>query len=217
MTHNQEAVLPPRAAVYIDGFNVYHAVAALGEPHLKWYCAWKLAENMAAKGGYRLVKVVFCTAYPSGQSQDTGNRYRTYTNVLKARGVTVVEGHYLLEGTTGRWSEKQSDVNLALSCVLDAQDNVFEAAYLVTADSDQAATARIFRDRFAEKRLIPVAPPGKTVPTKTQSMSEKGFILSMTDIETCIMAAFEQGKKGLIRRPQEYAPSAWWVHPRDRP
>lgn len=203
-----------RAAVYVDGFNLYHAIHDLGEPFLKWNCIWNLGEIFAHKGGYDLVRVTFCTAFPTHKDHGTKDRFRAYTNALKARGVNVIEGHYLEERTTGQWKEKQSDVNLALSCISDAYNGVFDAAYLVTADSDQAATARVFRDEFPEKRLIPVAPPKKPIPKKTQSFSERGFVISKDMIEACVMSGFVPGKSGgLIRRPAEYDPPDWWVHP----
>lgn len=206
-----------RAAVYVDGFNMYHALVDMGEPFLKWYCVKKLSENMVLKGGFRLVRVVFCSAFPSGESSETQDRFTAYTNVLKARGVDVILGHYLEERTSGKWSEKQSDVNLSLACILDGVDDIYDVAYLITADSDQAATARVFRERFPGKKLIPVSPPFRVVPTKTQSYSTKGFVISKADIEECVMEAFEPGKVGIIRRPSVYAPPEWWMHPNHRP
>src|SRR5829696_5166464 len=43
----------------------------------------------------------------------------------------------------------------------DAHRDVFDHAYLVTADSDQAATARMFSERFQAKKLTAVCPPGR--------------------------------------------------------
>ena len=115
-------------------------------------------------------------------------------------------------------SEKQSDINVALSLILDAEDGVFDCAYLVSADSDQAATARVFRERFPKKKLIGVAPPTKVVPNKVIAYADDHFVLSKLDIETCVMPQYIPGKTGnMIRRPDEYAPPSGWVHPDDRP
>jgi len=38
--------MPARTIVYIDGFNFYHAVDDLGEPHLKWVDLWALSEKL---------------------------------------------------------------------------------------------------------------------------------------------------------------------------
>ncbi|GGC38011.1 hypothetical protein GCM10011371_26780 [Novosphingobium marinum] len=67
----------PRAALYIDGFNLYHPIHRMGAVwnHLKWANLWKLGENLAQKQGQRLVKVLFCTAVPSTR-QDPGKRQR---------------------------------------------------------------------------------------------------------------------------------------------
>jgi hypothetical protein len=44
------------------------------------------------------------------------------------------------------------------------------------------------------------------------------FALTKLDIETCVMPQYVMGKTGNpIRRPDEYAPPDWWMHPDDRP
>ena len=217
MAEIQEQKKMLRAALYIDGFNLYHPIHENGENFLKWNCLQTLGKNMASKAGFQLVKVVFCTAFPKHMGQGTKDRYLAYRNALRARGVHVIEGHYIEERSTGKWSEKQSDINVSLSCLFDAVDDVYDVAYLLSADSDQAATARVFKERFKGKRLIPVAPPNKKVPTKVADYSGKGFVLKISDLEKCVMSNAVQGKKGLIRRPVAYNPPAGWVHPINRP
>jgi len=107
---------------------------------------------------------------------------------------------------------------VALSLITDAQDDVFDRAYLVTADSDQAATARFFRDRFPDKRLITVAPPGRNFSVDI-ARHTGGNRLAITKDHldwTVFPAIVMSGTKVSGRRPREYDPPAWWVHPRDR-
>lgn len=217
MADIQEKKSRPRAALYIDGFNLYHPIHETGDNFLKWNCLYTLGNNMASLAGFQLVKVVFCTAFPTHKGRGTKDRYIAYCNALRARGVHVIEGHYIEERSTGKWSEKQSDINVSLSCLFDALDDVYDVAYLLSADSDQAATARVFKERFGDKRLIPVAPPNKKVPTKVADYSGKGFVIKVLDIEKCVMGNVVPGKTGLIRRPTEYDPPNGWVHPINRP
>ena len=35
-----------RVAVYVDGFNLYHALDDLAENHLKWLDLWSLSETL---------------------------------------------------------------------------------------------------------------------------------------------------------------------------
>jgi len=203
-----------KAALYIDGFNLYHPIHDLGKPYLKWLNLWKLGEIICGPHGVELVKVVFCTAVPAHLS-DSRDRHNTYNAAQRANGVTVVNGHHVHDGV--KWNEKQSDINVALNLMLDAVDDVFDMAILLSADSDQAATARTFKERFPEKRLLGVAPPNRPVPTKVQPYCFAHFSLPEAKIEHCVMGDMVPGKNGMIRRPAEYTPTDGWMHPDDRP
>jgi hypothetical protein len=58
-------------------------------------------------------------------------------------------------------TEKQSDVNLALSIAADAAADRFDIAYVLTTDGDHAATARFVHESYPNKRIVSVAPPGR--------------------------------------------------------
>jgi len=165
----------------------------------------------------QLVKVVFCTAVPK-DDHDKRDRHNTFNAVQTARGVTVLKGHHVIDPSTGLRSEKQSDINVALSVVLDAHDGLYDYAYLLSADSDQAATARVFRDRFPNLKLCSVAPPNRPVSEKVASYADDSFVLNKPQIETCVMPQYVRGKTGhMIRRPDAYATPEGWVHPDNRP
>jgi uncharacterized LabA/DUF88 family protein len=74
-------------------------------------------------------------------------RHQEYITALKSVGVDVREGYFKTEKTDCRecgnvWDqpqEKQSDVNLALEIIGDAFNDIYDTAYMVTADSDQGA------------------------------------------------------------------------------
>ncbi len=61
MSINQELPNGKRAALYIDGFNLYHPIHDKGESHLKWANLWMLGEIFCRPNALNLVKVVFCT------------------------------------------------------------------------------------------------------------------------------------------------------------
>jgi predicted ester cyclase len=141
--------------------------------------------------------------------------------------VTVILGHYVPEPVeedgkpTGRtkWTEKQTDINVALSVMFDGIDDCYDVAFLLSADTDQVATARMFQERLAPKgkRLIGVAPPGRNVPQGYSHHGVKGFSVTKHQIERCVMPEEVQGPEKLIVRPGEYAPPADWIHPDQRP
>ena len=51
-----------RAVGYIDGFNLYHAIAALEQPHLKWVDLWALVASFLREG-QELTAVNYYSAY----------------------------------------------------------------------------------------------------------------------------------------------------------
>ena len=148
---------------------------------------------MCQRHGSKLIKVVFCTAVPT-DDEGKRDRHNTYNSALRAMGVTVLKGHHITNPRTGLRTEKQSDINVALSLMMDAEDGLFHCAYLVSADSDQGATARFFRERHPEKKLYGVAPPNQSVPHKVIDHADDHFALSKLEIETCVMPMLVPGK-----------------------
>ena len=199
-----------RAALYIDGFNLYHAIDRLGQPHLKWLSYWRLGQGILPQRTQKLVRVVYCTAFYPGSA---GKRWRHEQVIAaqRAEGVEVALGHYVHErmlcrNCGDRWekpTEKAGDINLAIHLMHDAFEDVFDHAYLLTADSDQAATAAMFARRFPEKRLTTVAPPGRDPSVHILRHASGGKIkLNAGHLERAVMGAVV----GKARRPDEYAP-----------
>jgi hypothetical protein len=215
-----------RAALYVDGFNFYHAVKDLNEPFLKWCNLWRLGEIVIPSVSEQLVRVVFCTAHAPGEPQ---RRWRQdqFMNALRNVGVECVLGHYITEPRDCKncshvWekpTEKASDLNLGLSLITDAWNDVFDRAYLLTADSDQTATARFLRQTINGKSLISVAPPGRNFSANIMQFADGRIALTRDNIERSIFPATVLGKNGSPhgRRPREYDPPAGWIHPDNRP
>lgn len=215
-----------RSAFYIDGFNLYHAVSDLNENFLKWCNFWKLAETVIPSKSETLVKVVFCTAYFPGDEKKRW-RHGELNKAQENSGVTVVLGHFVFEpkdcsdcGSTWRKpTEKETDINVALSLFADAANDVYDTAYLLSADSDQAATAKFFRASFPDKSLVTVAPPGRNFSLHITPYANGGRIsLNRDHLEKAVMPPIVMAEgKPAARRPNEYAPPDWWVHPDQRP
>jgi hypothetical protein len=219
-----------RAALYIDGFNLYHPIKRMGADHnhLKWACLWELGRNLVEPHGQDLVKVLFCTAVPSVR-QDAGQRSRheRFNDAQRAYGVQIIPGHYVPEPIeengipTGdvKWTEKQTDINVALELIMDGLDDLYDVALLLSADTDQVATARVFSERLAPKgkKLVGVAPPDRSAPQGYAKYGVRSVTLKKADIERCIMPDVVMLGPTPIHRPVEYEPPAGWVHPKDRP
>ena len=213
-----------RASFYVDGFNLYHAINDLNASHLKWNNLWALASSLIPSRSEGLVKVTLCTAfYPN----DPGKRARheRYLRAQQHFGVQIIMGHYVHEdmdchSCLAVWrkpTEKETDINLALALIDDAHMDQFDHAYLVTNDSDQAATAKLFSKRFPHKKLTSVSPPGRRHSQHILGAGAASALITAGHLERAVMDPMIHDKTGLIVRPFEYAPPPGWVHPKDRP
>ena len=214
--NGQELAPQKRGALYVDGFNLYYPISDMALPYLKWLSLRRLGEHLCAPLKAKLVKTVFCTAMPEN-APNKRQRHTTYNNALVATGVVVLKGHYIFDKDQHKFCEKQTDINLALSVITDAEDNVFDIAYLLSADSDQASTARFFKERHPQKMLISIAPPNKEPPTKMLPYVSNAITLQRDVLEASLFRGTVQGRSGLIVRPTEYDPPHDFIHPDDRP
>lgn len=53
---------PRRVACFIDGFNLYHAIADLRQSYLKWIDLWALASRVVKPQSEALVAVYYFSA-----------------------------------------------------------------------------------------------------------------------------------------------------------
>ena len=216
-----------RGAAYIDGFNLYHAVDDLNIAYLKWQNFRRLTELLARGHSKTVERVVFCTAYFPG---DFGKRKRheLFVKALDLVGVETIFGHTTnepmkcnAEDCGHRWDaprEKETDINVALSLYGDAQRDLFDVAFLFTADSDQAATLKAMRSQFPQKRVIIVAPPRRPASKHLRDLAHATINLTEDHLDQCVLPGLvtSPGRPSIIR-PVEYAPPPGWRHPDDRP
>ena len=203
-----------RSALYIDGFNLYHALDDLREPWLKWLDLWALGEALINKRQEILHAAVWCTAEYYHDTEKRG-RHRAYKAALEASGVTFVPGHFVDEdvhcrkcsGTHRKKTEKEGDVNVAIHLIGDAFQDKYDNFYLLSADSDQTATAAYFRTTFGHKRLVLVAPPGRTHSKHTLRYASGHKSIWKETVEACLLpeVVLKDGK-AVVRRPLAYAP-----------
>ena len=153
--------------VYIDGFNVYHAIEALGQPRLKWLNYRVLCQGML-RAGEVLDEVNFFTAVLNWDVHKH-RRHRNYLNALSATGVIVHEANFKRARRFCReqdrhchfYEEKQTDVAIAVKLVTDALRGEFARAILVTAYSDQLPAVR-FVASLPDRGITLVFPPGRS-------------------------------------------------------
>ena len=153
--------------VYVDGFNLYYR--ALKRTPYKWLDLKKMC-NLALGERYNVTCIKYYTARVSANHDpDQPKRQQLYLSALKSiPELKVYYGKFLAhpvrlplqtplrDGTRSAWvmkaEEKGSDVNLASHLVNDAHLRLFEAAALVSCDTDLVEPVRI----VARQLRIPV-------------------------------------------------------------
>lgn len=191
---------------------MYHAIAALKKPHLKWLDLWSLAEKLAGEGE-EVVRVVYCSAT---RTDDVPKmlKHRAYLKALEARGVDCRLGHFVDADADCRecgrqWvapTEKQSDVALALAVIDDAYKKLVDKVYLLTADSDQVATISLYRKSFPDQHIISVAPPGQNHHAKLRDFANGYKSIKPADLELCLLPALAGPAAAPVKRPADYTP-----------
>lgn len=151
--------------LYIDGFNLYHAMDDLNDPELKWLDLMTLGQSFL-RDGEIIGKVYYFTAIVPWSAEKAG-RHHQYIKALKARGVTVVAGNFskiqfhcsAMNRKCEKHEEKQTDVSIAITMVKDALQDAVDRIILLTADSDQIPAIKLISTvkPFIERTMY--APP----------------------------------------------------------
>jgi uncharacterized LabA/DUF88 family protein len=203
-----------RAAFYIDGFNLYHAIDRLNRPHLKWVSLWHLAALVIPQRTQLLSSVVYFSAY-STHVPERMARHRAYVAALEANGVETVMGRFKLRPMRchkcqHRWEkpeEKETDVNIAIRLVQDAYEDEFDIAYVVSGDSDLAPALRLVVGRFEGKQLISVSPPGRPHSQELLAATRgRKLKLRAEQLEHCLLPdkVFDSQRRLIATRPSAY-------------
>jgi uncharacterized LabA/DUF88 family protein len=163
-----------RVNVYVDGFNLYHrALRSARAPDgstYKWLDLETLAGHVLSNPDYSIGRIRYFTARVRALPGDPQAplRQQMYLRALATlSSVTVHFGFFqksqkkmqlvrpLPDGTTmvkvHKFEEKGSDVNLATYLLLDAFQNDYDGAAVITNDSDLAEPIRIVRDILAKR------------------------------------------------------------------
>ncbi|WP_298362454.1 NYN domain-containing protein [uncultured Litoreibacter sp.] len=153
--------------VYVDGFNLYHALDDLGDDSLKWLCLRRLAESIIGPNE-RLKRVKYFSAYATWMPEAYG-RHRAYVAALKAEGVQFIPGKFkkkFLKCKKCRaqyqtHEEKETDVNIGIHLVRDTFENSFDRAIVISADTDMRTAIEMARNINGTKSIDVVAPPNR--------------------------------------------------------
>lgn len=152
-----------KTIVYVDAFNLYYG-ALKGTPY-KWLDLLALCRAMIPQN--TVTRIKYFTARVQARPDDLSQPFRqmVYLRALQTLpNLEIVFGHYLSHvigmplanpqpGQNPyvqviKTEEKGTDVNLASHLLVDAFDNAFECAVIVSGDSDLRTPVQMVINRF---------------------------------------------------------------------
>lgn len=203
-----------RIICFVDGFNLYHAIAALNQPHLKWLDLRKLFSHFVRSKSQVIDQILFFSAYPTWKP-DSYRRHRLYVEALMASGVTPVMGHFKMKSKkcfkcNAKWEsheEKETDVNLALALLDLAYTDMYDRAFVLTRDSDLAPAIHKVKQKFPKKQITVLAPHNYRHSGELVKAADNHTTISLKHISTSLFPAQIYDGEGnlVVERPPEYA------------
>lgn len=215
--------LKRRAILYVDGYNLFHALLNQKRREWLWLDLQALGRGLIDPTE-RLAGVVWVSAHKP-QSRSRMEALFRYEAALRARRVRCLMGHFIVHGEHCRacgnvWSastEKQSDVNLALAVADDVAANRVDSVYLLTTDGDHAATAQYVREAYPEKRIVSVAPPGRVHNRQIAAWTDELVGIGPNLLAQSMLPDRLKTAKGWIERPPAWSARPGLPPPPDPP
>jgi hypothetical protein len=149
-----------RVIVYIDGFNLYFGLMQKGWQKYLWLDLKKFAVSLLRSG-----QILIHTKYFTSRISKPVSKQRLQSNLIDALNAltefSIYYGRYQAEVRTCEncgfnaiiSNEKKTDVNIATELLVDAFQDKFDTAILVTADADLTAPIVAIRKLFPQMEI----------------------------------------------------------------
>ena len=199
---------------YIDGFNLYFGLRDKGWRKYYWLDLAAMSKSML-KPNQTLVNCYYFTARikPKKHSGQNWRRQIIWLDALATRAdIECRFGHYLHKDvkcskcnhTWGQPEEKMTDVNIATQLIVDAYEDNYDMALVVSGDSDLAPPIRHIREKFPEKSVLVVFPP-KRYAVQLIDAAHGYYHLSADKLRHNLLPDEIIGKNGfMLKRPDTW-------------
>ena len=161
-----------RVAVYIDGFNLFYGMRAKGWQRYYWLNLRSFAENLLRPHHcFQIVRYFTARVFPDADDPGKETRQTTYLEALATLpDLSIHYGYFLPKelkcfncgNVRQTYEEKMTDVNISVALLNDAQDDLFDTAMIVSADSDLVGPVQSVLERYPTKRVIIAFPPKRS-------------------------------------------------------
>jgi uncharacterized LabA/DUF88 family protein len=157
-----------RVSFFIDGFNLYHAIAAEERfrPY-RWLDLTKLAQCFVRPQD-KLTAVFYFTALATWDAEKVA-RHRLFIRAQEVYGVKTIFGEFrkktkrcrICHKTFWTTEEKETDVNIAIQLLEQALKDTYDIAMVISGDSDLLPALRAVKRNYPNKSFGIVIPPGR--------------------------------------------------------
>ena len=183
-----------RVIVFIDGFNVYHALNDVNKQGLSPYRKYKWLNYCELSKLFLSASDVITDIYYFSAifhlDPEKAKRHWLYINVLRDTGVKYVLGRFtpetnicpLCKKVFQVLKEKRTNVNIAVHMVKLAYEDAYDKAILLSGDSDLIPAIEVIRNSRPQIRIeivIPIGRSGKALSHavyKTHFMNEDHLV-----------------------------------------
>jgi uncharacterized LabA/DUF88 family protein len=149
---------------FIDGFNLYHALANSKYRKYKWVNFNKFANHFVNKYE-RVEEIYYFTAFTPWDN-DKIRRHKIFIRAQESVGIKTVYGKFRKRSKKCRichkvyetYEEKQTDVNIAIYLFKLAIENKYEKAFIVSGDSDLIPSIMAIKESFPKKEIGVIIP-----------------------------------------------------------
>jgi len=203
--------------VYVDAFNLYYG-AVKGTPY-KWLDLSALCRVMMPSNTVTCIKYFTARVQPRPNDPAQPTRQLVYLRALGTiPNLQIIFGHYLSHVVwmpmafpaagqrpfvqVVKTEEKGSDVNLATHLMIDAFDNAFDCAVIVSGDSDLKTPIRFVADRF--HKTVGVLNPQKTACKSLQTAARFYKHIRESALQGSQFPAVLTDKAGAFHKPPSW-------------
>jgi len=151
-----------RTILYIDGFNLYYS--AVKDSPLKWLDPLTLAQSTFPKNSFVGVRYFTARVHSLPSDPDQPIRQQVYWRALRTLpDIQIIEGDFRVRKArmpvvspppntieVFKTEEKGSDVNLAAHLLLDGFSNRYDAAIVISGDSDLVTPIRMVKEHLGK-------------------------------------------------------------------
>jgi uncharacterized LabA/DUF88 family protein len=183
-----------KVIVFIDGFNLYHAIDANPKYHkYKWLDLKKLA-NLYITKNEKVVDIYYFTALAMWNPVKV-RKHKLFIRANELSGVRVIYGEFKKRDKYCKnchkryqtFEEKQTDVNIAIQLFKLSIENKYDKAIIISGDSDLLPSIDAVRKTFPNKQIGVIIPIGRRAEALKQAcdfymkMKEKHLSSAMFD------------------------------------